>query len=156
MTPEPIDVAGFRLLVSDIEGVRAIETRYPPIIDVTKLSTVIAAFYDLWDDDAPTINLTDVEQLERLSNQARAVLKSVVTRTIGQDTFVASAWICGANLDVKGEIVAILREAGRPGDSVFASRDEALEYLRACIVEWRANSASSLGAESERIADGDL
>lgn len=140
MTAEPIEVGGFRLWVSDIDGIRTIETRYPPTIDVSKLSTVISTYYDLWDDESPTINLTHVDQLENLNAQVRAVLKSVVMRTIGQDTFVGSAWIFGRNEDVQREIVTILRESGRAGSSVFSTRDEAVVYLRDRIFEWRKES----------------
>jgi hypothetical protein len=138
VTSEPVDVGGFRLWVSEIDGIRTIETRYPARIDVTKLSTVIAAYYDLWDDESPTINLSHIEQLEALNAQVRAVLKSVVLRTIGQDSFVGSAWVCGTNADVGREVVTILREAGRGGASVFAARDEAIDYLQNCIVDWRS------------------
>ena len=143
MTSEPVDIGGFRLWVSEIDGIRTIETRYPARIDVTKLSTVIAAYYDLWDDESPTINLTHIEQLEALNAQVRAVLKSVVLRTIGQDSFVGSAWVCGTNADVGREVVMILREAGRVGTSVFATRGEAIDYLHNCIVDWRALKGAS-------------
>lgn len=138
MTTEPVDVGGFSLWVSEIDGIRTIETRYPAKIDVTKLSTVISKYYDLWDDESPTINLTHIDQLESLNAQVRAVLKSVVLRTIGQDSFVGSAWICGSNAEVGREVVAILRESGRVGTSVFATRAEAIDYLRRCIKTWKA------------------
>jgi len=139
VSSEHVDVGGFLLWVSDIDGIRTIETRYPARIDVSKLSTVISTYYDLWDDESPTINLTHIDQLEALNAQVRAVLKSVVQRTIGQDSFVGSAWICGSNAEVGREVISILRESGRIGTSVFATRDEAIEYLRGCILEWRAS-----------------
>lgn len=138
MRSDPVDVGGFLLWVSDIDGIRTIETRYPSRIDVSKLSTVISTYYDLWDDESPTINLTHIDQLEALNAQVRAVLKSVVQRTIGQDSFVGSAWICGSNTEVGREVISILRESGRIGTSVFATREEAIEYLRGCIAEWRS------------------
>ena len=138
MTSDPVDIGGFSLWVSEIDGIRTIETRYPAKIDVTRLSTVISKYYDLWDDESPTINLTHIEKLESLNAQVRAVLKSVVSRTIGQESFVGSAWICGSNSEVGREVVAILRESGRVGTSVFATRPEAIEYLKGCIVAWRA------------------
>lgn len=138
MTSDPVIVGGFSMWVSEIDGIRTIETRYPARIDVSKLSIVIAKYYDLWDDESPTINLTHIEQLESLNAQVRAVLKSVVSRTIGQEAFVGSAWVCGSNAEVGREVVTILREAGRMGTSVFATRPEAIDYLRRCIGEWRA------------------
>ena len=139
MRSGPVDVGGCLLRVSDIDGIRTIETRYPARIDVSKLSTVISTYYDLWDDESPTINLTHIDQLEALNAQVRAVLKSVVQRTIGQDSFVGSAWVCGSNAEVGREVISILRESGRIGTSVFATREEAIEYLRGCILEWRAS-----------------
>ena len=97
MRSDPVDVGGFLLWVSDIDGIRTIETRYPSRIDVSKLSTVISTYYDLWDDESPTINLTHIDQLEALNAQVRAVLKSVVQRTIGQDSFRGSAWTGASN-----------------------------------------------------------
>ncbi len=147
MSSEPVDVGGFLLWVSEIDGIRTIETRYPAKIDVSKLSTVISTYYDLWDDESPTINLTHIEQLEALNAQVRAVLKSVVQRTIGQDTFVGSAWTCGSNDEVGLEVISILRESGRIGTSVFATREEAIEYLRRCIAEWRSADRGGRGQE---------
>jgi len=146
---EPIVVGGFRMWVSEIDGVRTIETRYPKIIDVTKLSTVIAAYYDFWDDESPTINLSYIDQLEDLNVQARAVLKSVVTRTRRQRSFVGSAWVCGSNETVRREVEPILRDSGRPGSKVFETRDAAVEYLRTRIVEWREEERFRNQAESQ-------
>lgn len=135
---EGFDVEGFRFWVSSVDGFRTIEGRYPPRIDVSRLSTVITCYYDLWDGDVPTITITDVSPLESFSVQVRAVLKSVIQRTVCQESFVASAWIYGDNVAVGRDVVALLREIGREGSSVFATREEAVAYVREQIEQWKA------------------
>lgn len=130
-----MDLAGFEFKVDELDGYRVVETIYPPSIDVSKLSVIIARFYDLWDEDedAPTVSLQNLSRLEGFTDEVRQILKSVIQRTVLQPSFVAGAWYTGGNRAIYDEIMRVRREAGRSTDDVYETRDEAIAFLRATI-----------------------
>ncbi len=122
-------IAGFDFDVSEIDGCRIIESTYPPTIDVSKLSAVIASYYDLWDEDIPTAALTGLTQLDALTGDIRNILASVIQRTVLQTSFVGSAWYTGPRPSMAEDLRSILRQAGRPDTNEFESREAAIAYL---------------------------
>jgi hypothetical protein len=123
-----------------------IESVYPEAIDITKLAQTIASYYDLWDDAVPTVSLGNLCRLGELSEEAQQILKSVIQRTVLEPSFVAAAWFTGDNETVYDEITRVRREAGRPTNDVYRTREEAVEFLRAAIREWRERESSSPGS----------
>jgi hypothetical protein len=130
---ERIRVGGFEFDVGELDGCQLVEVAYPRSVDISTLSAVIARYYDLWDADVPTVQLVDLSRIEGFTDELGQVLKSVIQRTVLQPSFVCAAWFTGANPAVHDEIVRLRREAGRPTDDVFETRDEAIAYLRGAI-----------------------
>jgi hypothetical protein len=133
-----MEIGGFEFRVSELDGCRVIESVYPESIDITKLAQTIASYYDLWDDETPTISLGNLCNLGELSDEAQQILKSVIQRTVLEPSFVAAAWFTGENDRVYDEITRVRREAGRTTNDVYRTREEAIEFLRAAIRDWRA------------------
>ncbi len=143
-----IAIGGFEFTVEEIDGCRLIEATYPATIDVSTLSHTIAQYYDLWDENVPSVSLANLSRLESLSEETRQVLKSVIQRTVLQPSFVAAAWYTDENRTIYDEIMRVRREAGRPTDDVFETRDEAIAFLRSAITAWYgARSANGAGVE---------
>ena len=132
-----MEIGGFVFTVEESDGVRIIEASYPPSVDVSKLSTVIAYYFDLWDEDLPTVSLVDLSRLSAFSEEVREVLKSVIQRTVLQPSFIGAAWYTRENRAIFDEIRRLRTEAGRPTDDVFETRDEALDYVSGLVVNWR-------------------
>ena len=132
-----MEIGGFEFRVSEIDGCRVIESVYPESIDVTKLAQTIATYYDLWDDETPTLSLGNLCRLGELSEEVQQILKSVIQRTVLEPSFVAAAWYTGDNEKVYDEITRVRSEAGRPTNDVYRTREEAVEFLRAAIADWR-------------------
>jgi hypothetical protein len=132
-----MEFGGFEFNVEELEGCRLVEVTYPPVVDISTLSVVIARYYDMWDDDAPTLSLVNLSLLVDLTPELRQIIKSVIQRTVLQPSFVAAAWYTGDNRRVFDEIRQVRKDAGRPTDDVYETRDEAIEFLRAAIRAWR-------------------
>lgn len=128
-----MQISGFEFKVFEIDDCRVIEAVYPPVVDVSRLAETISYYYDLWDEEVPTASLVGLHKLERLGDDVRKILLSVVRRTVLQPSFVDGAWYVGANAAVRDEIVALLELTGRSGASVFETREEAIDYLRRSI-----------------------
>jgi hypothetical protein len=131
-----MEIGGFEFTVDEIDGCRVIEAVYPPVVDVSKLSAVISYYFDLWDEDVPTVSLVDLSQLSAFTDEVRQVLKSVIQRTVLQPSFVGAAWYTRENRAIFDEIVRVRREAGRTSDDVFETREEAVDYVRGLIAAW--------------------
>ena len=138
-----MEIGGFEFRVSELDGCRVIESIYPESIDVTKLAQTIASYYDLWDDETPTVSLGNLCQLGELSDEAQQILKSVIQRTVLLPSFVGAAWYTGDNDTVYDEIARVRREAGRPTNDVFRTREDAVAFLRTAIHAWRTSRPES-------------
>jgi hypothetical protein len=132
-----MEIGGFVFTIDEVDGVRIIEASYPPTVDVSKLSTVIAYYFDLWDEDVPTVSLVDLSRLSAFSEEVREVLKSVIQRTVLQPSFIGAAWYTRENRAIFDEIRRLRAEAGRPTDDVFETRDEALDFVGGLIAHWK-------------------
>ena len=132
-----MEIAGFVFTVDEIDGVRIIEASYPPTVDVTRLSTVIAYYFDLWDEDVPTVSLVDLSRVAAFGEEVREVLKSVIQRTVLQPSFIGAAWYTRDNRAIFDEIRRLRVEAGRTTDDVFETRDEAVSYVGDLVAAWR-------------------
>src|SRR5688572_14888998 len=132
-----MEIGGFVFTVDEIDGVRIIEASYPPSVDVSKLSTVIAYYFDLWDEDVPTVSLVDLSRVSNFSEEVSEVLKSVIQRTVLQPSFIGAAWFTGENRAMFDEIRQLRTEAGRTTDDVFETRDEALDFVGRLIARWK-------------------
>lgn len=143
-----MELGGFDFTISEIDGCRAIEVVYPPAIDVSRLSTIISQYYDLWDESTPTVSLVNLSRLTGFTEEVRQILKSVIQRTVLQPSFVGAAWYTADNRAIYDEIVRVRIEAGRSTNDVFESRDEAVAYLRRVIRETRGRDR-----DEEQTAD---
>lgn len=132
-----MEIGGFVFTIDEIDGVRIIEASYPPTVDVTKLSTVIAYYFDLWDEDIPTVSLVDLSRLTAFGEEVREVLKSVIQRTVLQPSFIGAAWYTRENRAIFDAIRRLRVEAGRTSDDVFETRDEALAYVHGMVADWK-------------------
>ena len=131
-----MEIGGFEFTAFELDGCRVIEAVYPAVVDVTKLSAVISHYFDMWGEETPTVSLVDLSRLEAFSDDVRQVLKSVIQRTVLQPNFVGAAWYTRENRAIFDEIVRLRREAGRPSDDVFETRDEAVGYVRDLVAAW--------------------
>lgn len=136
-----MEIAGFEFQVVDADGCRIIESIYPSTVDISKLSSVIATYYDLWDEEIPTAALTNLSKLESLDGELRNILSSVIGRTVLQASFVGAAWFTVGREQLADDLRTLLRSVGRPDDNVFESRDDAVAFLRGKFAERQSSGA---------------
>lgn len=152
MTPTGND---FDFRIERYRGIRIIIGYYPRKINVSTLSTTISRYYDLWDEDEPTAQLSDLSMLETFGDEAGKVLLSVIQRTMLQRTFVGSTWNTGDNSAIHDEIVDVLHAAGRTSRSVFNNFDQALAVLHTYVDRWiDGEAAQSKAAGDSARPDG--
>ena len=125
-----MEVAGFTFTIGELDGCRLIESVFPHSIDKSRVWTVASSYPTLWDESRPTVTMNDVTQLGPLSDEARGVLKWVLQQNMRRATLVATSWVTGGDEQVRERICSVLTEVGRPTETVFATREEAIEYLR--------------------------
>lgn len=132
-----VEFGGFRFEIYELDGCKLIESHYPSEVEIGTLSSTIARYYDLWDDDKPTASLVDLSRLTTLDDEVKRVLKSVIQRTVLVPMFVGSAWYTGGNDAMRDMVLEVRRDAGRTAEEVFRDREDALAYIRGRIAEWR-------------------
>jgi hypothetical protein len=64
------------------------------------------------------------------------VLKWVLQQNMMRARLLATSWVTGSNARASEQIAAVLREVGRPTDTIFEGREEALAYLCRKIRDW--------------------
>jgi hypothetical protein len=130
-------IAGFTFAVSEIDGFRFIETIFPAVFDQRRLWAAASSYPTLWDENLPTVTLNDVEHMGEMDAEASKVLKWVLQQNQIRARLVATSWVTGGNVRAREQILEVLRDVGRPVDTVFEQREEAIAFLRARIREWR-------------------
>jgi hypothetical protein len=85
--------------------------------------------------------IVDLSRLTAFSEDVRNVLKSVIQRTVLEPSFVGAAWYTAENRAIFDEIRRLRREAGRTTDDVFETREEAVDYVRTLVAQWKHDHA---------------
>jgi hypothetical protein len=129
-------IAGFTFAVGELEGYRFIETIFPATFDESRLWAAASSYPTLWDEALPTVTLNDVTQMGQLGSEAQKVLRWVLQQNTIRARLLATSWVVGDNARGRSEIETVLRDVGRPLDTIFETRDEALAYLCQRIREW--------------------
>ena len=130
-------IAGFTFTVSELDGFRFIETVFPGVFDQRRLWAAASSYPTLWDENLPTVTLNDVAHMGELDAEASKVLKWVLQQNQIRARLVATSWVTGGNAHAREQILTILRDVGRPTDTIFDRREDAVEFLREQIREWR-------------------
>ncbi len=138
--PHRMQIAGFTFIVGDLDGYRFIETVFPAVFDRTRLWAAASSYPTFWDELHPTVTLNDIRAMGELDAEPQRVLRWVLQQNMVRARLLATSWVTGGNPLARSQIEAILREVGRPTNTVFESRDEAMDHLRAEIAAWRTST----------------
>lgn len=132
-----MDIAGFSFMVSQLDGYRFIESRFPSSFDQQRLWAAAASYPMLWEEKVATVTLNDVSEMGDLAGEAPTVLAWVLRQNQLRAQIVATSWVVGANRRAGEQIREVLLAVGRPTDTIFETRDEAIAFLRARIRAFR-------------------
>ena len=132
-----MQIAGFTFAVGELDGFRFIETVFPSVFDQRRLWAAASSYPTLWDENLPTVTLNDVTHMGEMDAEASKVLKWVLQQNQIRARLVATSWVTGENARAREQIAEILNEVGRPADTLFEERDEAIAFLRDRIRAWR-------------------
>jgi hypothetical protein len=128
-----MEIAGFTVHVSELDGVRLVENIYPERIEMSKLAPYIASFLELWEDPSPAVALSDVRRLREIGDDVRPFAVSVLQRLRLNSNLVASAWCTGGNEPTHSQLIDLLADVKGSERAVFRTREEAIDYLRGRI-----------------------
>lgn len=131
-----MQIAGFTFAVSELEGYRFIETIFPSVFDRQRLWAAAASYPTIWDEVRPTVTLNDVSEMGELDDEAHKVLRWVLQQNMIRARLLATSWVTGGNERSREQIAEVLVDVGRRTDTIFESRDEALDYLHRKIRDW--------------------
>jgi hypothetical protein len=137
---ETLETGGFRFVSAELDGYKLIESIVPAKIDLTQLALSANGHYSLWDDETPTVTITDIRLLGGITGMARKVLVYLMKRNQARPSFRGSSWFYGDNDEGRAFIRDVLVEVGRPVESMFATRDECVEYLREIVARDKARA----------------
>jgi hypothetical protein len=130
-----MDSAGFEYFIQELDGYNLVVSLCPEVIDERKLAITTSVYYGLIEesDTHPFVCMTDVSRIRELADTARDVLMFILRRNMARPGYLCSAWVVGTNAYIDGRIRDVLTAAGRPTDTIFETRDQALDYLRGRI-----------------------
>jgi hypothetical protein len=132
-----MQIAGFTFSVGEIDGFRFIEAVFPESIDPSRVWAAASSYPTMWDEPRPTVTLNDVSNLGELEPEPRRVLRWVLQQNSLRAQLVATSWVTRGNERAREQIAEVLGEVGRPVDTIFELRDQALEHIAREIRRWR-------------------
>jgi hypothetical protein len=135
-----MQIAGFSFTIGELDGYRFIESVFPSVFDQKRLWAAASSYPTLWDETKTTVTLNDVTAMGDLDAEAHKVLRWVLQQNMIRARLLATSWVIGDNERAGEQIREVLVEVGRPADNLFATRDEALAFLRERIRTWEAGS----------------
>jgi hypothetical protein len=133
-----MQIAGFTFTIGELDGYRFIESVFPSAFDQKRLWAAASSYPTLWDETKATVTLNDVTAMGDLDAEAHKVLRWVLQQNMIRARLLATSWVIGENERAREQIREVLVEVGRPADNLFATREDALAFLRERIRAFEA------------------
>jgi hypothetical protein len=125
-----MDERGFEFVAQDYDGYRVIRTVIPRAPTIHALSVEVDRYFALWDTELPIYIVNDATRLGTLDSAVAEVLLAILKRNQLDPRFRASSWYTGDNPALVEQLRDLHEQAGRDPDSIVATEDDALAYIR--------------------------